>query len=68
VHERKTAESSDLDTNSPEVEGEGELVVRSVGVRVEELLEKEAEFERVEEKGEGEPVMRSVGVRVEELL
>jgi hypothetical protein len=32
-------------------------------VRVEKLLEKEAEFERVEEKGEGEPAMRSVGVR-----
>jgi hypothetical protein len=33
--------------------------MRSVGVRVEELLEKEAEFERVEEKGEG--VCRSEG-------
>jgi hypothetical protein len=29
--------------------------MRSVGVRVEGLLEKKAEFEKVEEKGEGEP-------------
>jgi hypothetical protein len=41
-----------------EEKGEGERAMRSVGVRVEEMLEKEAEFERVEKKGDGEPVMR----------